>query len=127
MRKILITGDREWNNVEVMADVLSSLENPKEIILIHGDCRGADKMAALIGDELGMTIKPYPADWVRYRKGAGPIRNRQMVTENPDISEALAFHNNIEKSVGTKDMISVLIKNNITYRLITEIHVHERS
>ena len=65
-------------------------------------------------------VKKYPAPWndvegkptsqigfrqdgTKYWKAAGPARNREMLKEKPDI--VLAFHNDIEKSKGTKDMV----------------------
>jgi hypothetical protein len=48
-------------------------------------------------------IKPYPADWDKYGKAAGPIRNKQMLDEgNPEKVIAFRFKN----SRGTQNMIN---------------------
>jgi len=45
-----------------------------------------------------------PADWEKYGKASGPIRNRKMFKlGQPDL--VLAFHNDIYKSKGTNDMV----------------------
>jgi hypothetical protein len=43
--KILVCGDRNWNNAEAMCRELMFLSTRGDITIIHGDCRGADKMA----------------------------------------------------------------------------------
>lgn len=102
--KVLICGDREWTNISMIRRELEKL--PKNTLIIHGAARGADSIADKVARELGFK-KPikYPADWTKYGKGAGPIRNREMLKEDPDL--VLAFHNSIENSKGTKDMIEI--------------------
>jgi hypothetical protein len=101
--KILITGDREWSNPELIGEVLSTYG--KNTIVIHGNCRGADKMAGLSARKLGLEVKVYPAQWGYYHKAAGPIRNQQMLDyEHPD--RVIAFHDHLwDLSKGTKDMV----------------------
>ena len=87
--------------------------------MIHGDCRGADKLGAFVAERLGLEVIPYPAEWHIYKRGAGPVRNQQMIDKGkPEL--VLAFHENINESVGTIDMIKkakraglkvILIKN----------------
>lgn len=117
--KILVCGDRNWCDDIKMSTVLSTIPNANDVILIHGDARGADKMSGRIGSKLGFKVISYPAKWNIFGKGAGPIRNHQMLDENPDIEEVIAFHNDIEHSKGTKDMISRAKKQGIKYRIIT--------
>jgi hypothetical protein len=117
--KILVCGDRNWCDDITMSKFLSTFVNTNDVILIHGDARGADKMSARIGSKLGFKVLSYPAQWNIFGKGAGPIRNHQMLAENPDIEEVIAFHNDIERSKGTKDMISRAKKKGIKYRVIT--------
>jgi len=124
--KILITGDREWTDVEAVVAALEGF--PPGTILVHGACRGADLTCAAVAESLGFIIKAYPADWNTYGRAAGPIRNQQMlnvenVVEEP-IDECIAFHNNIENSRGTKDMISRCSRANIKTRLITSKTTH---
>ena len=121
--KILVTGDREWTDhdavTQAFVDLLREFKiNPTEVILIHRDCRGADKVSDFIGNFIGMDVRPYPAEWSKFGRAAGPIRNKQMLDENPDIDLAFAFHPNLDKSKGTKDMVERLEKAEIEVRRI---------
>lgn len=63
----LITGSRNFNDFNLMRKTLSHFQN-KEVTIVHGNCRGADKIAGPIGKELGFNIEPHPADWEEYGK-----------------------------------------------------------
>lgn len=72
------------------------------VTIIHGGAKGAD----LIADEWAVVnwcpILEFKADWDKYGKSAGPIRNQQMIDEGkPDFFIAFPTEN----SVGTWDMI----------------------
>ena len=45
---------------------------------VHGACRGVDTSAAEVAERDGFELEPYPADWEKHGKKAGPIRNRRM-------------------------------------------------
>lgn len=47
-------------------------------LIVHGDSRGADRLAARVARELGMDTESHPADWRRWGKSAGWVRNSQM-------------------------------------------------
>lgn len=101
--RILVCGSRKWDNSKSIRDALARF--PAGTVLIHGDCRGADKMADTIGKQLGFDVVPFPADWDAYDNAAGPIRNQQMLDEGkPDL--VLAFSRWLLQSKGTKDMVS---------------------
>lgn len=90
--KILITGSRNWLDVGVIDEVLNRYNNynPTSHTLITGCCpTGADKMAEDIASKLGWTIERHAAEWDKYGKRAGPIRNQKMVDSGADI--CLAF------------------------------------
>jgi hypothetical protein len=112
VKKILICGDRNWSDKHFIKDKMKDIDS--STIIIEGGCKGVDKLSAEVAKEMGLTIKEYPADWTLGKK-AGPIRNRKMLEEKPD--EVWAFHNNIEKSKGTKDMINAAKKKNIFIRI----------
>lgn len=116
MIKILVCGDRNWTNERVIKDFIEKL--PDDVIIIHGNCRGADLIAGKYSLNRGLTVITYPADWERYGKSAGPIRNKEMLDEEPHL--VIAFHNNIEKSKGTKNMIEQAKKANINVFVINE-------
>lgn len=118
----LVCGGREWNDREYLYQMLDMENEHFGIsILIHGangydehgkasywsgkpTVRGADMLAQEWATARGVHARAYPADWRRYGRAAGPIRNQQMLDENPDV--VIAFHANIHKSTGTRDMIA---------------------
>jgi hypothetical protein len=115
-RKVLICGDRNWSNREKIKSFLSTL--PKDTIIVEGEASGADRIAREESEKLGLQVKKYPADWKKYGRSAGPIRNRQMLNENPDL--VVAFHNNINSSKGTKDTLTEANRRKIQWELKTE-------
>lgn len=73
---------------------------PTDIIIISGKARGVDSAAIDWAVCNYAQFEEYPADWKKYPKAAGPIRNQQMVDEGkPDL--VIAFPG----SRGTADMI----------------------
>lgn len=103
--KVIICGDRHWNNFDSIIDVVKRLKAKYgDITIIQGECEGADLLAKRAAVACGVPVKGYPADWKKYGKSAGPLRNQQMLDkEKPDM--VIAFHPDIENSKGTKDMI----------------------
>ena len=102
--KILICGDRKWTDEQKIIDVLFPyvFKNPT---IIHGAAKGADSIGGKIAIDYNLRTTPYRANWSEHKRAAGPIRNREMLKLNPDL--VLAFHNNLDKSKGTKDMIKI--------------------
>lgn len=119
--RVLVCGDRNWKRMDVVERELKKL--PKDTIIIHGAARGADTLAGFVADRIGLKVindgKGFPAKWNIYGRAAGPIRNQQMLDEGkPDL--VLAFHEHIEDSLGTIDMISRSKKAGVKVILITK-------
>lgn len=116
--KVLCCGDREWNNWPVIYRALEGL-GPLTII-VHGDARGADKMCGWVAKhKFGYEVRPYPAKWAEHGKAAGAIRNRLMFdSEKPEL--VLAFHNDLSKSRGTKDMVEYARSKGCPVNILTE-------
>lgn len=94
--RVLVTGSRTWTNVAFISDVLDEVLAPRltGFTLVHGAAhKGADYIAmqwAASRTPKGLiTLEPHPADWKANRKGAGPIRNAEMVALGADV--CLAF------------------------------------
>ena len=84
-KKILIAGSREYDNYEEAEAVLDALVKDHvgecDIVILSGACRGTDMIGEKYAKEHGFEIRRYPADWKRYGRAAGPIRNEEMVRE----------------------------------------------
>lgn len=122
--RILITGDREYNRKSVMRRALEQYDPATDVIL-HGGARGADSLGGIVAKELGFTVEPpYMADWQRYGRAAGVIRNREMLDTCPDL--VIAFHDDLDNSKGTKDCITEARKRGIKVILHTYVgELHE--
>lgn len=122
-KRVIICGSRDWNNIDIITNWIRDNLSPGDI-LIHGGCRGADRIANNIAKAYGddyFTIIQYNANWRRYGRGAGPIRNRQMLIDgNPDL--VVGFTNDIENSKGTKNMIEQAHKHNIPTMIISDMN-----
>lgn len=99
--KVLVCGGREWRNRVAIRDRLSKL--PPGTVVIHGAARGVDRIAGEEAKSLGMMVHEFPAQWGKFGRAAGMIRNQRMLDEAPDL--VLAFHVNLGQSRGTKDMV----------------------
>jgi len=101
--KVLVCGDRNWSDKQIIYSRLAEL--PPDTHIIHGDCKGADRLAGEAAKELGFVVTAVPADWKRYGKPAGPIRNKAMLDLSPDL--VIAFHSDFRNSKGTKSMVNL--------------------
>lgn len=100
--RLLVCGSRDWTNRQAIRRELTPLS--KNTVVIHGFSRGADRIAGEIAYGLGLDLTIFPANWNRYGKPAGVIRNQRMLDEGkPDI--VYAFHHNLDESTGTADMV----------------------
>ena len=118
--RLLVCGDRNWNDYGLIKQHINQLLNVE--VIIEGDARGADKLAGEVATELKIELLKIPAKWGLYKRAAGPIRNIEMLNSGkPDF--VLAFHDDIEKSKGTKHMISIALKASIPVYVITQSKV----
>lgn len=127
MKIILCCDDRNWNNKSLIRKWLTK---KKPDAIIEGGQRtfgkrnydndyGADYLAGYVADTMGVPHFQCKANWDFYKKAAGPIRNGWMIKFMP-VTEVLAFHNDIENSKGTKDMIKQAKKKGIPVTVIKE-------
>src|SRR5437879_5851309 len=69
-------------------------------VILCGEARGVDRLGRRWAEARGIPVESFPADWRRYRRGAGARRNQQMA----EAGDALvAIWNGL--SNGTADMI----------------------
>lgn len=72
-----------------------------KLTIIAGEAKGADFLARVWAKWLQVDYIGFPAEWDTHGKRAGPIRNKQMLTEGkPDL--VIAFPGRR----GTADMVS---------------------
>lgn len=126
MFRVIVTGCRDWSDREAVFAALDSVTGPassfEDVMIVHGACTdydtgelsGADRWADEWSKERHSALETHPADWRRYRKAAGPIRNKKMALLGADL--CIAFWDGM--SPGTGDMISEAIKSGIPVRIV---------
>ncbi len=117
---VLICGSRDFDERALIFRRMIALTREKgaeNLTLIHGDARGADRLAAACARQLlWREIKAYPADWDKYGKRAGFVRNNIMLVDgNPDL--VIGFKNRAY-SAGTDMMINLAREAGVE----TEVH-----
>jgi hypothetical protein len=118
---VIVCGSRLWTDVETIRAWLSRLPNGTTVA--HGACRGADRIAGGVAEELGLDVRAYPADWDAHGDAAGPIRNQLMVdTERAHLRMGLAFtwalEGPREKRTGTGDCVVRLVEAGVRVTIV---------
>jgi hypothetical protein len=118
MYKVIIAGTRTFNDYALLQrEVDEALRemNPDgaPIKIVSGGARGADKLGERYARERGYALEIYPADWERYGKRAGYIRNKEMA----EVADALiAFWDG--ESRGTRMMIGLAQDHGLDVRVV---------
>ena len=112
--RVIVTGSRNWTNTHAVGAELVIL--PPWSIVVHGGARGADECAEREAVKEGLRTEVFEADWKRYGKAAGAIRNQAMVDAGADL--VLAFP--LEGSRGTWDCVRRAEAAGIPVRIIRQ-------
>ena len=99
--KTIIAGSRSVTDLDLVADaVRASGFDITEVV--SGGAPGVDSLGEQWAEQHGIPVTRFPADWKRYGRRAGPIRNTEMA----EYAEALiAVWDG--RSRGTKNMIQL--------------------
>lgn len=119
MIRILVTGSRDWTDRSLLYSTLDGIIMmivshrpvlPIEVTIVHGACpTGADAMADDYARFRDYGVERHPADWDRYGKRAGPLRNYSMVEAGADYAAAFP----LEWPSGTEDCYRKAIRASI--------------
>jgi len=87
--RVLVTGSRQWRDIETVDKVLSTF--PPGTTIVHGCASGLDAIARSVAIRLGLVVEDH---WPDYRPGknftaATLARNEEMVRSG--IDEVLVF------------------------------------
>ena len=107
--RIVMFGSREWDKVHIIHKEIDRLLNNHgdNLVIIHGDARGADSIVRHYAEKCGITHECYCAakrqwkpgksetmhhvsDWNKDGKVAGLLRNQAMIDQGKPVG-AVAF------------------------------------
>jgi hypothetical protein len=109
---VLICGSREWDDFAAIHEAVEAL--PLGSTVIHGGARGVDTIAGGFAHRRGLTVKFVRAEWERWGRAAGFIRNLAMLDECPD--RVIAFQ--CGQSRGTQHTINEALKRDIPVTVV---------
>ena len=75
--KVIIAGSRHITDYEALTAFLEKTSWPIAEV-VSGGCHGVDKMGEQWAEERGIPVKRFDADWAKYGREAGELRNREM-------------------------------------------------
>ncbi len=106
--RILITGSRTWPDKmrlwsEIEKVVAAKNEHDFRVIIVHGTAPGADSMAGELAKFKEWSEERHPADWEKYGRRAGFVRNKEMVDLGADVCIGFV-HNNSRGASMTVDL-----------------------
>ncbi len=78
--RVLVCGGRDYGRRSKVVERLDKLLPLRDLVLIHGGCpTGVDRFADDWAMANFVAFREFPADWNRWGRAAGPIRNQEMV------------------------------------------------
>ncbi len=112
--KLIIAGGRSFNDYALLSQKLDFLlQNQTDIEIVSGGAKGADNLGERYAKERGLACTQFPAQWDKYGKRAGMIRNEHMA----QYADALvAFWDGA--SVGTQHMIQYAKQQGLNVRVV---------
>lgn len=125
MRAIIVCGSRTW--VEPAPRIARVLGDLPRTLVIHGDARGADRIAASLTYTLGHDVLAMPAQWERDGRAAGPKRNEAMLRVLLSLQQCgyeVAVHAfPVGESRGTRHMMRIAEKAGV--RVFCHVNDHD--
>ncbi|TAN03218.1 MAG: DUF4326 domain-containing protein [Rhodanobacteraceae bacterium] len=118
--RVIVAGSREFDPDRVtsnLAGVFDQFEidpHGRKAIVVSGGAKGPDTAGEDWAVENRVDMRRYPADWTRYKKAAGPIRNQFMAWS---ASHLIAYWDG--HSPGTKNMIETASNDGLVVEVIS--------
>jgi hypothetical protein len=105
--ELVIFGSRGISDYTLVKDLVDKFVqemNPAEDLeIVSGMARGVDTLAVRYAEERNIRLNRFPADWKKFGRKAGPLRNIEM-SEYADYG--LAIWDGVSR--GTAHMISLM-------------------
>jgi acetylglutamate kinase len=127
--RILITGDRHWENRRLAREIVRRLVERygSNIVIVHGGGCDIDQAFSVACQDLRIPVEAHPVtdDWIRrYGAEERPLRNKAMVELGADL--CIAVHRYLVNSTGAKDCVRQALAAGIPVYLIDSAAVRPR-
>lgn len=102
VRTLAIIGSRNFTDYDFMREKIQALLDrmPGVERVVSGGAKGADSLSERIAIDFGLDHRHIPAEWSKYGRAAGPLRNQKVILE-ADVVAAFP----LGESKGTQDGI----------------------
>lgn len=121
--RVIICGGRHFDNYACLEETMDELLNNFDldfdnIEIVSGHCSGADQLGEKYAENNNILCSIFPAQWKKYGRAAGPIRNSEMISyaSESDFPIVVAFVSPNAK--GTNDTVKKAEKQNFTKILV---------
>lgn len=104
--KVLICGSRHWpRDLDEFIEIAIDEHISPGDVIVCGGARGVDSAAASIGRIKGLEVQEHVAEWSRFGRAAGILRNSKMLDSLVEGDEVWGFFLRGVESPGTNDMV----------------------
>lgn len=101
--KVAVVGSRNYTRLDLVRMAIEVMHD--NVTVVSGSAKGVDQYAEKIARSRGLAVEIYPAEWEKFGKRAGFVRNEKMV----EVSDwVLAFWDGVSK--GTAHTIRIAAK-----------------
>lgn len=113
--RVIIAGGRDYDDWSDGEGYIEEFRNQisSKMSVVCGMAKGADTLGLRYAKENELVVYKFPANWDKYGKSAGYVRNKEMA-EHADA--LLAFWDG--KSKGTKNMIDIALREALLVRVV---------
>ena len=121
--RVIIAGSREFSDYELLKKTCdyylsNKFKDPScKVIVISGHASGADTLGEIYAKEKGLDCEIFPADWNKYGKKAGYLRNMSMAEVG---NSAIIFMSAYGENKGSRMMERIAREKHLLVRVVEE-------
>lgn len=112
--RILVCGGRDWSNYTMVSGVLDGFrqeyhEKGQPIVIVQGGAVGADFLAKRYAIEYDIPYEEFVAEWNKYGRAAGPMRNSAMLESGIDVVVAFPGGRGTQDTVKKAEKLGIRV------------------
>ena len=122
-RKVIITGSRDYEITKQLVN-FSVFVCSRASCIVHGNSGNIDLLFDKTAKDMSVDVIPYDAEWKKYNKSAGPIRNAKMLDENLDSIVIGLPNTSSKKNSGTWNCLDLAKERNMETYIYSPENFH---